>query len=236
MEPETLYEDKDLIAVVKPAGLVVHGVRVGGKLREGEPTLVDWLLKNYPEIKKVGDDLAQRPGIVHRLDKETSGVMVVARTQAAFEHLKFLFMAHRVEKTYCAIVFGVPKDSEGVIAKPIGIRSGTLKRSVRSDKMQKAAVTAYRVVKIGRLPAADGKAATFSLLEIQPQTGRTHQIRVHLASIGHPVVGDSLYGPKRQPAWVGRLMLHARALELPAPSGGKLRFEVECPFKELLSD
>jgi len=146
----------------------------------------------------------------------------------------------------------VPKNAEGVIRKPIGILNGTLKRSVRSTKMQKEAVTAYRVIESWRAPQADGNNPSgshknanhlpserggnlFSLLEVRPQTGRTHQIRVHLASEGHPIVGDPLYGPKKQPAWADRLMLHALALEFQSPDGTKMRFEAECPFEEVKS-
>jgi 23S rRNA pseudouridine1911/1915/1917 synthase len=199
-----------------------------------EPTLAGWLLKKYPEIRNVGDAPALRPGIVHRLDKDTSGVMVVARTKEAFDYLKALFQKHAVRKTYLAIVQGAPRKAEGVIDRPIGIRNGTLKRSVRSSRMQKEAVTAYRVLKTWSAPGADGRDSTFSLLEVRPETGRTHQIRVHLASVGHSVVGDPLYGPRKQPPWADRLMLHAAALEFALPNGTKLRLEAECPFQGLV--
>jgi 23S rRNA pseudouridine1911/1915/1917 synthase len=223
LDPTIIYEDKDFLAVAKPAGLVVHAAKVSEKKRmankrgEGdaaEPTLVDWLLARYPEIKTVGDDPAQRPGIVHRLDKATSGIMLVARTQAAFEYFKTLFQKHEIQKTYLAVVFGKPKNDHGVIDAPIGIKNGTLKRSVRSKKMAKPAVTEYKVMKTFE---HDGEK--YSLLEIKPKTGRTHQIRVHLASIGHAVVGDPLYGRKRQPPDAKRLMLHAISLAFTAPNG-----------------
>ena len=220
-----------MIALVKPASLLVHR-KTADNMSSAEPTLVDWLLKKYPEIRNVGDDPAMRPGIVHRLDKETSGVMLVARNQASFEYMKSLFMKHDITKTYHAVVFGVPKKEEAVIDMPIGIRNGTLKRSVRSTKMQKEAVTAYRL--IGRFHASDASAeempGTFSILEIRPKTGRTHQIRVHLAHIGHAVVGDPLYGPKKQPSWAHRLMLHAAAIEFTSRNGKHLKFEAEGEF------
>ena len=244
--PKIIFENKDIIVVMKPAGLLVHagaaqeggkgsvvrgkGMKTGKKKElvfRNEPTLVGWLLERYPEIKTVGDNVHHRPGIVHRLDKETSGVMVVARNQASFDHLKSLFMAHRVLKTYHTIVFGVPKNSQGVIDLPIGIKNGTLKRSVLSDKLKKEAVTAYRILKTFRAPNAKGEVANFSLLEVKPKTGRTHQIRVHLAHLGHAIVGDPLYGPQRQPPWARRLMLQAVALEFPARNGKPMKFEAE---------
>ncbi len=224
---EIIYENKDIIVINKPAGLAVHGV--AGKV-SAEPTLTDILLKKYPEIRTVGDDPALRPGIVHRLDKDTSGVMVVARNQKSFEYLKSLFRGRDIKKTYVAVVSGVPQEKQGIIDKPIGIRNGTTKRSVRSEKMAKPAVTEYKVLAMSdpRL-ATSGKPQSYSLLEIHPLTGRTHQIRVHLASIGRPIAGDVLYGPKKQPPWANRLMLHATSIEFVDGSGGRLRFDAEAP-------
>lgn len=239
-EPTVLHEDKDVLVIMKPAGLQVHAARIAAHAvgrrsrrqpvvpRELPPTLVDWLLPRYPEVSTVGDDPEQRPGIVHRLDKETSGVMLVARNARAFEYLKALFQKHEIKKTYRAVVFGVPKEKRGVIDAPIGIRNGTMKRSVRSAKMAKQAVTEYKVLKTFVRAGGDGNDAKFSLLEVSPKTGRTHQIRVHLASIGHPIVGDRLYGPKKQPAWADRMMLHAFAIEF-VMDGRRMRFEAEPP-------
>jgi 23S rRNA pseudouridine1911/1915/1917 synthase len=231
-EPCVIYEDKDFLVVNKPAGLTAHGVRISEKRHvasdkeEKEPTLVDWLLKRYPEIKTVGDDPVQRPGIVHRLDKDTSGVMVVARNQASFDYLKSLFARHEVVKTYRAVVLGVPKKGIGTIDAPIGILTGSTRRSVRSAKMAKEAVTEYKVL---RQVASDRGQGLFSLLEVRPKTGRTHQIRVHLASVGHPILGDPLYGTKVSRSSAPRLMLHALSLEFMASDGKKMRFEVEPP-------
>jgi 23S rRNA pseudouridine1911/1915/1917 synthase len=221
-----IYEDPDIIVVNKPAGLMVHGV--AGKIST-EPTLTDILLKKYPEIRKVGDDPALRPGIVHRLDKDTSGVMVVARNQKSFEYLKSLFKGRDIKKKYIAVVSGVPKESHGVIDKPIGIQTGTTKRSVRAEKMAKPAVTEYEVLKTARAEDSFGKESSFALLSVSPKTGRTHQIRVHLTSIGHPIVGDPIYGPKKQPSWASRLMLHAVSIEFSDRVGGHMRFEAEVP-------
>ena len=238
LEPKIIYEDKDFLAIDKPAGLMVHPAAISGKKkqREKEPTLVDWLLVRYPEIKNVGDDPYLRPGIVHRLDKETSGVMLIPKNQGYFEYLKSLFKAHAIKKTYLALVPGIPKRNSGIIDAPIGIKNGTLKRSVHSRKMAKAAVTEYKVLKTVQMPDASGKSMPFSLLEVLPMTGRTHQIRVHLASIGHPVVGDSLYGPKKQPEWTSRLMLHAQSLEFVPRPGNFIKVEAESPFKMAISD
>jgi 23S rRNA pseudouridine1911/1915/1917 synthase len=234
MEPTIIYEDKDFLAVNKPSGLMVHPARVSDKkkMKEKEPTLTDWLLLRYPEIKNVGDDPEFRPGIVHRLDKETSGVMLIPRNQKYFEYLKSLFKNHAIKKIYLALVLGVPKEQKGIINAPIGIKNGTLKRSVRSQKMTKDAVTEYKVLKTMRFPDAVGNDAPFSLLEVSPMTGRTHQIRVHLASIGHPVVGDFLYGPKKQPKWASRLMLHARSLEFVPRPGNFIKLEAEPAWPE----
>ncbi len=201
-------------------------------------TLVDWLLEKYPEISSVGEHSPDypwaasesktqqanlRPGIVHRLDRETSGILLVARTQKYFEYLQSLFRTRQIKKTYLALVFGSPKEKRGRIDKPIGITTGSIKRSVHSKKMFKPAVTAYTVKKTFSAP--DGE--TFSLLEVIPETGRTHQIRVHCAAIGHPVVGDRLYGRQNQPAWASRLMLHAYSLEFSNAEGQRLKLEVE---------
>lgn len=244
MEPQIIYEDKDFLAVNKPAGLLVHKVTSGKRQETSEPTLVDWILKNYPEIKGVGDPVKlpngnygasdpARPGIVHRLDKETSGVMLVAKDQKTFEYLKDLFKEHKIKKIYLALVWGEPKDRHGIIDKPLGIKSGTIKRTIHSDKMAKEAVTEYRVLKHIEFPreSASSPRQSATLLEVFPKTGRTHQIRVHLASIGHPVVGDTLYGSKTAnlKPQTSRLMLHALALEFTAPDGRRMKLEADLP-------
>ena len=212
----------------KPAGLVVHG---------DSPSVVDWLLEHYPEVKKVGDNPAERPGIVHRLDKDTSGVLLVCRTQRAFVYFKKQFQEHKIKKTYLALVYGVPKERRGEINKPLGLKPNTTRRTVHTAhaKMVKPALTRYRVRQIfGRLPSK------YSLLEVEPLTGRTHQIRVHLASIGHPVVGDPLYTPKSKSKevglpYIGRMFLHAESLEFTPPAGGadgrRLKIAADLPVE-----
>lgn len=220
MEPKVIYEDSRFVVVDKPEGLLVHPVPSKTK----EATLVDWLLQRYPEIKTVGDDPVNRPGIVHRLDKTTSGIMIIARTQEYFEYLKSLFQKGEMKKTYYAVVYGIPKEIWGVIDKPIGIGVGTLKRSTRSFKMRKEAVTEYEV-----LGSVDIEGEIVSILRVHPRTGRTHQIRVHLLHIGHPILGDRVYGRKKQADWIKRIMLHAYSLEWTTKDGSRMKLESDLP-------
>ena len=218
-----IYESPDYIVVDKPAGILMHKVRIkGGKQRE-ESTLADWAVARYPEITKVGDDPEARPGIVHRIDKETSGVVVIARNQEYFEYLKNLFGKKNMAKKYLALIYGKLDSNKGVIEKPIGIKSGSIKRTVHGGKMPKEAITSYKVIK---------KYDEYTLLEVSPKTGRTHQIRVHLASIGHPIVGDKLYGGKKEKkSLLGakRQFLHAAELEFEARAGELVTFASPIP-------
>lgn len=218
------------MAVLKPAGYLTHHVGQGKK--DGAPALTDWLLKKHPGLKKVGDEPSMRPGIVHRLDKDTSGVILVPKNQKYFEYLKSLFKSRAIKKTYLALVWGVPKERRGSVDVPIGIRSGTIRRQAGGGKMQKPAVTEYSVKETYK----DKKGESFALLEVRPQTGRTHQIRVHLKHIGHPIVGDPIYGRRKED--VKQLMLHAYALEFESEPGKMLRLEVEPPeeFEKVLSN
>jgi len=236
MEPKILYEDKDIIAVDKPAGMLVHGIYHKGEAKHDEETLVDWIIKRYPEIKDVGDApvgaqalQAQRAGIVHRLDRETSGVMVIARTQEAFAYLKNLFQTRTIQKTYQTLVWGRFKSATGVINKPISIIDGSVKRTVFKGKMSREAVTEYRVV-----GEYEFEGEPLALLEVSPKTGRTHQIRVHLSSEGHSVVGDKLYGKKGTLPGLERQFLHAQQIAFITPSGKPLTIKSELP-PELLN-
>lgn len=225
-----IYEDKNFLALYKPAGVLVHPIKTKNyKLKTNEPTLVDWLLKHYPEVKKVGDDPEARPGIVHRLDKDTSGVILVARNQKYFDYLKKLFGEHQIKKTYSALVHGRLEPRVGVIKKPILLKSGTIKRTVWRGRMEKEAITEYKVKKYFK---------DFSLVEVYPKTGRTHQIRVHLASIGYPIVGDSLYGPKKNSLGLNRHFLHAASLEFNSARGKRIRLDAELPeeLKRIIDD
>ena len=215
LPPKVIYEQEEFLGVSKPSGMLVHAS--GTKHTADKETLVDWLLPRFPELRQVGDDPATRPGIVHRLDKDTSGVILIPRTQEYFLYLKSLFAGRQMVKTYLALVWG-HAPAHGSITLPIGIKSGTTKRTVRGGKMVKEARTDYELVR--HLEAT-------SLLKVMPRTGRTHQIRVHLASAGHPVAGDPLYGGKKKEPWVTRLMLHALSLEFPSASGARIRIEAE---------
>lgn len=179
---DILYEDHDLLVLDKPAGLVVHPA-------PGHPggTLVHALLYHCPDLPGIGEE--RRPGIVHRLDKDTSGVMVVAKTDAAMASLAAQFKGRRVKKTYLALVHGQVKQTEARIAAAIGRHERDRKRMGVRTRKGREAVTTYRVMK--RL---DG----FTLLQLHPETGRTHQIRVHLSAIGHAVVGDKVYGGRKE--------------------------------------
>jgi 23S rRNA pseudouridine1911/1915/1917 synthase len=213
---QTILEENEFIAVNKPAGLLMHEA----KAKKKENTLTEWVKKHYPETQKVGDDPHIRPGIIHRLDKETSGVIIIARTQNFFEYFKKLLQNHEVEKEYIALVHGAIKGPQ-TIDTPIGLKSGTTKRSTRGKrKMIKEARTEIEPVK---------KSDSYTLIRAYPKTGRTHQIRVHLASIGHPIVGDKLYGGKRETHGLARHFLHAQSIEFSLQSGKRIRIEAELP-------
>jgi 23S rRNA pseudouridine1911/1915/1917 synthase len=212
------HEDDDVVVVAKPAGLVVHPAA-------GHPggTLVNGLLARYPEIAGVGDP--GRPGIVHRLDRDTSGVLAVARSSRGYEGLVRSLAAHEVERRYLALVWGRLDAPRGVVDAPIG---RSLHRPTRMSVREggRPARTAYEV------RAEHGDPET-SFLECTLETGRTHQIRVHLQAIGHPVVGDAAYGGARPPLDVGRPFLHATALAFAHPVTGR-RVEVVDPLPEEL--
>jgi 23S rRNA pseudouridine1911/1915/1917 synthase len=225
--PKLIYEDDFVLALNKPAGMLVHKPHLNPEkaAKNDTQTLTEWVLERYPEVAKVGDNVEERAGIVHRLDRETSGVIIVAKTQEAFEFLKNQFQTREIKKEYLTLVNGVLK-GRGVINKPIGLKAGSIKRTVRAKnmKMIKDAVTEYEV-------AENFEKAT--LVKVHPRTGRTHQIRVHLLSIGFPVVGDNLYGgTKRDDFGLKRQFLHAESLEFLSPNGRRVRVEADLP-KEL---
>ncbi len=220
---EVAYEDADIAIINKPAGIAVH------KTRAGDPqlTIADLLVARYPDIASVGED-PLRPGIVHRLDKETSGLMVIAKTNAAFFNLKEQFKNRTVQKEYLALVHGTPTPASNTITAPLG-KVGAKQTTHTAGKRtltEREAVTDYRTVRHYG-PSNSG----FTLLEVSPHTGRTHQIRVHLASIGCPIAGDRLYGRRGDtpPPGLDRLFLHAQRLSFTAPSGTALSFEADLP-------
>ncbi len=201
-----LYSDDDIVVVDKPAGLTVHP-GAGGE----EDTLVGRLLGYDPTIAGAGD--ATRPGIVHRLDKDTSGVLVVARTPAAHAALAGQWRDHAVTKRYKALVEGAPRRAEGAIDAPIA-RDRKNRKRMAPDLAGRPALTTYHV---------EETYPGFALLDVTIETGRTHQIRVHLAAIGHPVAGDTLYGARRGAPGLTRQFLHAYLLGLRLPSTGEYR-------------
>lgn len=219
---EIIYEDNNLIVINKPPGVSAHG----GETVLG-PTVVDFLLPKFPEIASVGDDPINRPGIVHRLDKDTSGAMLIARNQLTFETLKELFKTRKIEKIYWAIVCGTPLHMQGIISAPIGrLVAQPMKRGVEQGRSRirgaRDAVTEYRVIKRGDM---------YSLVELKPKTGRMHQLRVHLKSIGHPIACDLVYGGKNVccPEGCHRQLLHAHSLTFSFPEGRRLNFEAGVP-------
>jgi 23S rRNA pseudouridine1911/1915/1917 synthase len=200
------HEDPDIVVVAKPAGVVVHP---GAGHPDG--TLVNGLLARYPELAAVGDPA--RPGIVHRLDRDTSGLLVVARSSVAYDGLVEMLAAHEVERRYDALVWGVPDVARGVVDAPIGrsVRRPT-RMAVRDGG--RVARTAYEVVR-------DYPDPGVARLECRLETGRTHQIRVHLQAIGHPVVGDAVYGGRRAALVLDRPFLHAGGLAFAHPVTGE---------------
>jgi 23S rRNA pseudouridine1911/1915/1917 synthase len=258
MEIKILYEDEYILALDKPSGLLVHA---DGRTKE--ETLVDWLSENYPSLGEVGEEqrlqnseIIKRPGIVHRLDKDTSGVIVVAKTTEAYEFLKEQFQNRKVSKIYNAVVWGnfSPEKMEGIINKPIG-RSGSDFRKWSAEHGAKGelreAVTEYKVLaqrsfsEVGPAqssknnplnpPYIKGETKGFSYLEVKPKTGRTHQIRVHFKSISHPVVCDKLYSNKEcspeKCLGFDRLALHALSISLELPNGTHIKIESALPFE-----
>ncbi len=218
---DLLYEDDDLLVVNKPAGMVVH---VGAGVKSG--TLVNALLYHIGTLSRVGGEL--RPGIVHRLDRMTSGVLVVAKNDAAHRHLAGQFKGRQVRKTYIALVHGRVENDSGEITRSVGRDTRRRIRMRPGGAGAREAATRYRVIR--RWPR-------FTLLEAEPLTGRTHQIRVHFSSIGHPIVGDTLYGAPsrlhvqgREVRTLPRNFLHAATIEFRHPRrGDRVRFEAPLP-------
>lgn len=210
-----VFQDAHIVVVDKPSGLVVHPG--AGNRRH---TLVNALLFHFPGIRGVGPE--ERPGIVHRLDKETSGVLVVAKTQKSYTELQRQFKAREVDKHYIGLVWGHMTQKEGVIDRAIGRHVKHGERISVKTKKPRAAETLYSVKKV---------YDEFTLLEICPLTGRTHQIRVHLAASGHPVVGDSRYGRRKTKIRCPRLFLHAQRLAVTHPETG-VRMEFDSPLPQ----
>ena len=215
---EIIYEDEDLAIINKPAGLVVHPA-VGNY----EHTLANALLYHF---KKISDINPQRPGIVHRLDKETSGILVIAKNNPTHLALAREFARHSIKRKYIALVKGKMEFDENIIELPIGRHPYKRKNmSVSFGKDSRYAKTYYRTLK---------RTEKFSLLELEPFTGRTHQLRVHLTFLGHPVLGDTKYGKNNE---LSRLALHAKSIGFAHPRTGKfVEFSCDIPaeFREFI--
>lgn len=233
MKTEILYEDKDILAIYKPAGILVHGDG-----RDDNENIVSWFVSKYPKSKNVGEDMEdqngdviKRSGIVHRLDKETSGVLLLAKTKLGFSCLKEQFQNHTIKKIYNAFIYGVPKIKRGIINKPIGrnardFRKKTTQRDMKGEVRD--AETNYIVL---------GSNNDYSFVKAIPKTGRTHQIRVHLKSIGYPVVADSLYaGTTKNKLKFKRTALHAKSIEFENTKREMVKIEADFPsdFTEAL--
>ncbi len=226
MEPEIISETNDYLVINKPAGLLVHGgIGIVGE------TLVDWLLKKYPDIKNVGED-PERPGIVHRLDKDVSGLMVVCKNQKTYEHIKAQFQDRSIKKEYTALVYGKLTKDDDEIDFPIKRSSGGFKMAAvprnfatHSDDKIRHAVTLVKVIK---------KMVNYTLVNLNIKTGRTHQIRVHLFAYGHPIVGDNLYCTritklKNQKHNLGRVFLVSTKLEFNDLDDVRQEFQISLP-------
>ncbi len=218
---DVVYEDKDLAVINKPAGMMVHAGAGATDADRNRGTLVNALLHRFGPLSEVGGDL--RPGIVHRLDKETSGLIVVAKNDAAHRKLAAQFAARKVKKTYIALVHGALKNDKGTIAAAISRDAVRRVRMTTRRTGGREAVTHYTVQR--RIDSDYGK---FTLLDVKIDTGRTHQIRVHLSSLGHPIVGDTLYGAPREIAgksgavlFLPRNFLHAADLQFAHPTTGE---------------
>lgn len=223
-EPRIIHETTDYIVLDKPTGWLTHPT-----MAHEPKTVVSWILERYPEIATVGEQTDLRPGIVHRLDKDTSGVLVVARTQAMYDHLKRQFQERLTNKEYSALVYGQPSEDHGIIDLPIarstdGTMSGT--RDPDDKRATREAKTEWWIEKL---------FSGVTLLRVKIYTGRTHQIRAHLKAIGHPLVGDPLYRAKLR--WKKnvppppRLCLHARELSFTDLAGARQTFTSELPFE-----
>jgi len=226
MKYKILHKNKEFAVIVKPAGLLVHGAD-----HIKDRSMVDDLLKDFPQIKKIGDDPV-RPGIVHRLDKLASGLMVVALTQESFYNLKKQFQKRTIDKFYTALVFGKVSKDEDEITFPIirsskGHKMASLPNTVKGEK-----TTTGRNAKTNFW--IKNRFINYTLIKVKIKTGRTHQIRVHMTAYGHPLVGDDLYSTKKtriknRKLELGRIFLVADKLEFTDLQGKRQKFETELP-------
>ncbi len=233
LEPVILFETDDVLVINKPYGLIVHG---DGK--DTGPTVVDWLLARAPEAKGVGEEAKDqsgspldRSGVVHRLDRDTSGVMILAKKQEAFEKLKYQFHERLVRKEYRAFVYGRLNDRWGTVNRPIGRHAKDPRR--RSAERGAKGVLREAITNFERIGMGEHKEEPFSYVKLFPKTGRTHQLRAHLRALDRPIVGDTLYAEYKQDRSnhldCKRLMLHAHTLEISLSDGTEERFIAPLP-------
>jgi 23S rRNA pseudouridine1911/1915/1917 synthase len=233
MEPTVLHESDDVIVIDKPVGLLVHA---DGKT--DAPTVVDWFLARCPESQGVGEQAndqagneLDRSGIVHRLDRETSGVMILAKTQKAYEHLKYQFQERLVLKEYRALVYGRINDRWGTINRPIGRSVKDYRR--RSAERGAKGVLREAITDFERVGMGEFNDEPFTYVKLFPKTGRTHQLRAHLRAIDRPIVGDKLYAAhlaeRSNNLDLDRLALHAHILEIMLPNKQTERFIAPVP-------
>lgn len=232
LKPEIIFENDDVLVINKPAGLIVHSDG-----RTEEFSVADWALQLYPSMRGVGEpwtspqgEVIDRPGIVHRLDRTTSGVMILAKNASAHAFLKNQFQDRTTLKTYLAFVYGHPKNDSGVIEKEIVRIKSTPPRwgvSHGNENKKRAAITNWKVLRRG-LDTETKELVSY--MELSPKTGRTHQIRVHLKAVHHPIIGDHLYAAGKH-ALLGfsRPALHAWKLAIRLPDGHQHTFEAPLP-------
>lgn len=236
LTPIILFENDDVLAINKPAGLMVHGDG-----RNESATLTDWILSQYPALAEVGEPARAvdgttiiRPGIVHRLDQETSGVLLIAKTNEMFAFLKQQFQERTMTKQYSAFVWGHINEGSGVIDEPIGRNKNDFRRwhagrGIRGEVRE--AVTVYEAV----TTFTDEKGEPFSFMHLFPKTGRTHQLRVHMKFIQRPIVSDRLYAPtKPQALGFSRVALHATTITFQLLGGQEMT--ISAPFPEDFSN
>lgn len=234
-EPQVIFENDDVLVVSKPEGWLTHEDK-----KTEAPTVVEWFLSRCPDAAGVGEPgyspqgvELDRSGVVHRLDRETSGALILAKTQEAYEHLKEQFKDRLVHKEYRAFVYGRIHDRWATINRPIG-RSAKDSR-LRSSMQGAKGVLREAITDIERIGVGEWEDQTYSYLKLVPKTGRTHQLRVHLRAIDRPIVGDKLYSvhilDKSNNLGLERMALHAHVLELDLPDGTKERFIAPVPLE-----
>ena len=234
-EPTVIFEDGDVLVINKPIGWLTHD---DGRPSE-DSTVVEWFLQRTPEAAGVGEpakgqkgEVLDRSGIVHRLDRETSGILILAKNAAAYTHLKEQFHDQLIYKEYRAFVYGRINDRWGTVNRPIG-------RSAKDHRMRSAMLGAKgqmrdAITEFERIAVGEFEEESFSYVKLMPKTGRTHQLRVHLRALDRPIVGDTLYGAYKietsNNLLLDRLALHAHILEVILPNGSKERFIAPVPL------